>query len=68
MSPDLDGLSPTECAAGCGVDGCLISGKAYCAHPCKAGLMFDDRTDPAAQKRYSDARRALGLPVQKESV
>lgn len=65
---DLTGISETACATGCSADACVISGKPYCAHPCKAGLAQDDRTDRDAQHRYSAARRELGLPVQKEPI
>ncbi len=65
---DLTGISETNCAAGCSADACVISGRSYCAHPCKAGLMFDDRTNPDTHRRYTDARRKLGLSIQKEAI
>lgn len=55
------GLTRTVCADGCGIKGCVISGKAYCAHPTKGGLQAADMNDPAALKRLQNARAQLDV-------
>jgi hypothetical protein len=57
------GLTRTGCADGCGPKGCVISGKAYCAHPTKGGLQTADMNDAAALKRLKTARDQLGVRV-----
>lgn len=54
------GLTVTDCCDDCGVDGCVISGKPYCAHPRKGGLHSAEISDPAALKRQQQAKRLLG--------
>jgi hypothetical protein len=51
----LTGLTVKDCPKACNADGCVISGKPYCAHPRKGGLhgrtMGDRRSDRAAATR-----------------
>lgn len=54
------GLTVTDCCDGCGVDGCVISGQPYCAHPRKGGLHSQQIQEPAALKRQQQAKRILG--------
>lgn len=54
------GLTVTDCCDGCDVDGCVISGKPYCAHPRKGGLHSAQQQEPAALKRMNQAKRILG--------
>lgn len=54
------GLTVTDCCDGCNVDGCVISGKPYCAHPRKGGLHSPQMSDTAALKRLQQAKRILG--------
>ena len=43
--------------------GCVIAdGKPHCMHPCKGGVPFNFKNDPAIQKIYADACSALGVP------
>jgi hypothetical protein len=58
----LTGLSKTDCAAGCSVNGCVIAdGHPHCMHPLKGGVPFNFKNDPAIQKLYTDACSALGV-------
>jgi hypothetical protein len=54
------GLTVTDCCDGCNVDGCVVSGKSYCAHPRKGGLHSSEIQDSAALKRMNHAKRILG--------
>lgn len=54
------GITPAECPTACNVDGCVISGKPYCAHPFKNGLQGADRNDPDALARFEAAKKILG--------
>lgn len=58
-APSYAGLTTTECAKGCGPDGCVISGKSYCAHPRKGGLQGESLNDPEAVERLNKARKML---------
>jgi hypothetical protein len=59
----LAGLTKVDCAAGCNADGCVIAdGKPFCMHPCKGGVPFKFKNDPAIQKIYTEACTALGVP------
>lgn len=55
------GLTKADCAAGCGRDGCTITGSKFCGHPAKGGLSFVDKHDPAALDRFAAAQKQLGL-------
>lgn len=55
-----EGLTVSACCKGCNVDGCVISGKPYCAHPRKGGLHANDMQDSRALRRAQDAARVLG--------
>lgn len=57
---ELAGISVTNCATGCNVDGCVISGKPYCAHPHKGGLQGVDMRNDAALGRLKSAKKLLG--------
>lgn len=52
------GLTESECAAGCNVNRCVISGQSYCGHPLKGGLTDGS---PGALGRLLQARKQLKL-------
>lgn len=54
------GLTVRDCCNGCNADGCVISGKSYCAHPRKGGLHAAEQQDAGAMQRRRDAEKALG--------
>jgi len=54
------GLTVNECCKGCSVDGCVISGQPYCAHPRKGGLHAAQMHDDDAMRRRRAAERYLG--------
>jgi hypothetical protein len=54
------GLSVLDCCTKCNVNGCVISGKSYCAHPRKGGLHAAEQQDDAALRRRRDAERFIG--------
>lgn len=56
----LAGLTVAACCNDCNVDGCVISGKPYCAHPRKGGLHSSEKMDRGAMRRYQDAQKVLG--------
>lgn len=53
------GLTKTACAVGCSVDGCVISGKPYCAHPAKGGLHTGDLGNREVTERLQQAAKYL---------
>lgn len=55
------GLTATTCAAACNADGCVISGRPYCAHPRKGGLQNDDMGNPEAIRRLQAAAKQLAM-------
>jgi hypothetical protein len=55
----FEGLTRTACAAACSADGCVISGKGYCAHPYKGGLHPRDMQSKTALASIGDARDYL---------
>ena len=64
----FEGMTRTACADACRADGCIVSARSYCAHPCKGGLHVAEMSNPEAQKRRSQAklyleRRAAGQIV-----
>jgi hypothetical protein len=52
---NFDGLTATNCCDDCKADGCVISGKPYCAHPRKGGLHASEMQDADALKRHRSA-------------
>jgi hypothetical protein len=58
----LAGITKVDCPVACSVDGCVVAaGKPYCMHPCKGGVPYNFKNDPAIQKTYADACSALGV-------
>jgi len=53
------GLTKTECAKGCSVDGCVVSGKPYCSHPAKGGLQAGDLGNREVVERFQQAVKYL---------
>jgi hypothetical protein len=56
---DFSGLTEMNCCAGCNADYCVLSGKAYCAHPRKGGLHHGQMLDADALRRVQIARDQL---------
>lgn len=56
---EFEGLTVTECCDDCSPQGCIISGKFYCAHPMKAGLQPREKNDHEALKRFKRSKAAL---------
>lgn len=55
-----DGMTVSECPKGCNADGCVISGKPYCAHPRKGGLhMIDLANNRPSIERLKEAQKIL---------
>lgn len=55
-----DGLTVQDCPKACNADGCVISGKSYCAHPRKGGLhMTDLANNRPAIERLKEAQKIL---------
>lgn len=54
------GLTVHDCCKACNANGCVISGKSYCAHPRKGGLHAAEQQDDGAMRRRRDAERLLG--------
>ncbi|UPJ69885.1 hypothetical protein [Bradyrhizobium sp. 187] len=56
----LDGITDAMCPNECSAEGCVISGKPYCAHPRKGGLHHQQlQSDHAALSRLQEARETL---------
>jgi hypothetical protein len=55
----LDGMTETMCPNECTADGCVISGKPYCAHPRKGGLHNTQMQDHEALRRAELAREHI---------
>lgn len=53
------GLTVAACCKACDVDGCVISGKPYCAHPRKGGLQTGDMGNADAVARLHEAQKQL---------
>ncbi len=53
------GMTVKDCCHDCNVDGCVISGKPYCAHPRKGGLHHSEMNDHGAMTRRKEAERRL---------
>lgn len=56
---ELLGLTGADCCLGCSAERCVISAKAYCAHPRKGGLHGPEMVDKAALERASKAKKML---------
>jgi hypothetical protein len=56
------GLTRESCPASCKAETCAISGKPWCSHPCKGGIPAALRNDPAVQKTFAEACKALAVP------
>jgi hypothetical protein len=56
---NFDGMTLANCCGDCNIDGCVISGKPYCAHPAKGGLHAAEQQDPDALKRHRSAAAIL---------
>jgi hypothetical protein len=52
----FEGMTATTCSSKCNADGCVISGRGYCAHPRKGGLQAVDLSSPDALRRAQQAR------------
>lgn len=57
------GLTRSACATACGVEGCVIGGGSYCAHPTKGGLQAADQSDRHALKRLQAAREQIAVKI-----
>lgn len=55
-----EGLTLTDCCNACNVNGCVISGKPYCAHPRKGGLHSAEMQNRDALIRRKEAENVLG--------
>ncbi len=56
---NLSGMTVSMCPNECSADGCVISGRAYCAHPRKGALHAGQMQDKEALRRLDDAREYL---------
>jgi hypothetical protein len=52
----FEGMTATTCSSKCNADGCVISGRNYCAHPRKGGLQAVDLSNNEALRRAQQAR------------
>lgn len=52
---NFGGMTVANCCDACNIDGCVISGKPYCAHPRKGGLHSGEMQDADALKRHRSA-------------
>ncbi|MEO6781837.1 MAG: hypothetical protein ABI407_11450 [Bradyrhizobium sp.] len=59
----FEGMSEAACCFDCNIDGCVISGKPYCAHPRKGGLHSPEQQNPEALQRYRRAVATLERSV-----
>jgi hypothetical protein len=58
---EFAGLTVTECAKACNVNGCVISGRPYCAHPRKGGVHQPEMLKPEVLARFERAKKRLGI-------
>jgi hypothetical protein len=56
------GMTKEACPAACNAEGCVITGKGFCAHPTKGGIPASFKNDPAIQEAFAAACKALGVP------
>lgn len=54
------GMTVGDCCNACNANGCVISGKSYCAHPRKGGLHANEMDDESALQRRRQAEKVLG--------
>ena len=57
--PEFAGITNEDCPVDCTMERCVVSGKAYCAHPRKCGLAPVDKADMATFERFNRARKRL---------
>lgn len=57
--PEFAGITNEDCPVECTMERCVVSGKAYCAHPRKCGLAPVDKADMATFERFNRARKRL---------
>ena len=62
-SERFPGLTRTACSTSCNANGCVISGKNYCAHPTKGGLQATDMASPEALQRLQAARDQINVRI-----
>jgi len=62
------GMTETSCCDDCNLDGCVISGQFYCAHPRKGGLHAPQMQDPDALKRYRMALATLDRAAAEDKL
>jgi hypothetical protein len=65
---NFDGLTTVNCCDDCGIEGCVISGKPYCAHPHKGGLHASEQQDPDALKRLRSAKALLDRAAAEDKL
>lgn len=59
---NLTGLTVKDCPKACTAEECVISGRAYCAHPRKGGLqMASQYNDVEAIERLNKAQKKLAV-------
>lgn len=56
---EFAGISVSGCCDECHTERCVISGKAYCAHPAMCGLQAGDMMNPEIVQRYRRAKRVV---------
>jgi len=56
---EFAGLTKDTCGSNCNEQGCVISGKPYCAHPFKGGLHSPQMQDRSAIDRFDRAKRHI---------
>jgi hypothetical protein len=65
---DFEGITVSNCCHECNIDGCVISGKPYCAHPRKGGLHAAEQQNPETLKRYRSAAAILDRAVAEDKL
>jgi hypothetical protein len=62
------GMTEANCCDDCNIDGCVISGRPYCAHPRKGGLHAPQMQDHEALKRYRMALATLDRAAAEDKL
>lgn len=65
---NFEGMTTANCCDSCGIKGCVISGKPYCAHPHKGGLHAPEQHDPDALKRLRSAKAVLDRAAAEDKL
>jgi hypothetical protein len=65
---DFEGITVANCCHECNVNGCVISGKPYCAHPRKGGLHAAEQQNPETLKRYRSAAAILDRAAAEDKL